>query len=678
MTAALSFQAVDVTYRVGSKDRRVLRDLNLSIAPGEAYGLVGESGCGKSTAAFAAVRYLARNGRVSRGSILIDGQDLMALSPASLRHLRSHKVAMVYQDPVRALNPSMRIGRQMAEVFEASEGLTGKPALDRAKGMLARVRIADPDRVIAAYPHELSGGMQQRVVIAMALSIDPTLLILDEPTTALDATVEAEIVELIATLRREVSTALLFISHNLNLIARTCERVGVLYAGELVEEGPTEAVTRQPRHPYTVGLLRSAPRPGLRKTGGRLETIPGFPPPAGAEPAGCIFTDRCPIATDRCRAEAPPLADLGGRLSRCHYPDQAAELSHSSPPSFPRRRGSTDVHRDGGKMDSRLRGNDDEGDGSGHIEQPVLQTANLTKTFSVGGKTVHAVNDISLALHNGETLGIVGESGSGKSTLARLIVGLAAPSSGTVSMEGEQLAGHVTRRSARQLNKLQMVFQNPGAALNRSQTIRRIIGRSAVSSEERLRALAHSVRLTDSVMTQKPRQLSGGMQQRVAIARAFSGEARIVVCDEPTSALDVSVQAAILNLLADLQNERGVSYLFISHDLNIVHYLADRIAVLYLGRLVEIGPTEAIFAGPRHPYTEALLSAADPSRPRLKGEPPSAANPPPGCAFQTRCPRKIGRICEEREPALTDAGDGHAIRCHIPASELSESHAVQE
>jgi len=650
MTAALAFEGVDVTYRVGDKDRRILRGLDLTIAPGEAYGLVGESGCGKSTAAFAAVRYLARNGRVSRGSILIDGQDTARMSPRELRHLRSHKVAMVYQDPARALNPSIRIGRQMEEVFEVSEGLTGKPALDRSQEMLARVQIANPERVMVAYPHELSGGMQQRVVIAMALSINPTLLILDEPTTALDATVEAEIVALIKDLRREFATALLFISHNLNLIARTCERVGVLYAGELVEEGPTEAIIGEPRHPYTVGLLRSAPKAGVRKTTARLETIPGFPPPAGAEVTGCIFTDRCPIATDRCRSEAPPMADLGGRLSRCHYPDRTTDIPHTAP-------------RPNGEREEPTQW---EGEGS----NPLLSAANLSKTFAIGGKTLHAVNDISLDLHTGETLGVVGESGSGKSTLARLIVGLTAPSGGAVSVDGEQLGATVKRRLPRQLNKLQMVFQNPGAALNRSQTIRRIIGRSGAVSEERLRSLAHSVRLAEGVLNQKPRQLSGGMQQRVAIARAFAGSPQIVVCDEPTSALDVSVQAAILNLLADLQAERGVSYLFISHDLNVVHYLADRIAVLYLGRLVEIGPTEAIFAGPCHPYTEALLSAADPERARLKGDPPSPTDPPPGCAFQTRCPRKLGRICEEQEPDLVDAGGGHTIRCHIPIEDL--------
>jgi peptide/nickel transport system ATP-binding protein len=356
------------------------------------------------------------------------------------------------------------------------------------------------------------------------------------------------------------------------------------------------------------------------------------------------------------------MADLRGRLSRCFYPDQAATLSASPPPSFPQRRESIFEHRDGEEPDSRLRGND-----GGKEDQPILQADNLSRTFIVGRKTFHALKGISVDLHKGETLGIVGESGSGKSTLARLITGLLTPSEGNISLDRQQLAGKVTQRSSRQLSALQMVFQNPGAALNRSKTIRRII---AVASEDRLRALTHDVRLAGDVLNRKPRQLSGGMQQRVAIARAFAGEPRIVICDEPTSTLDVSIQAAILNLLADLQQQRGVSYLFISHDLNIVHYLADRIAVLYLGRLVEIGPTEAIFSRPRHPYTEALLSAADPKLARLKGDPPSATDPPSGCAFQTRCPRKLGRICEEQEPDLIDAGDRHAIRCHIPPQDL--------
>jgi peptide/nickel transport system ATP-binding protein len=669
--AALRIEHLDVLYRVGRRERRVLTDLNLTIQRGESYGLVGESGCGKSTAAFAAIRYLARNGLVSGGRILVDGRDLMALSPPELRRLRSESVSMVYQDPGRALNPTLRIGRQMAEVFEVAEGLRGGAALERAAEMLARVQISAPQRILRNYPHELSGGMQQRVVIAMALSTNPALLILDEPTTGLDATVEAEVLDLIGRLHTEFSNSILFISHSLPVVARMCDRVGVLYAGELVEEGPAASVFGDPRHPYTVGLMRCVPAYGRRKNHGRLESIPGFLPTPGSITGRCVFVDRCGNATDRCRAEAPPLIDLGGRVTRCFYPERAQELplqleaaplAPSKPPPAPP---SSEQPPSG--------------------PQPLLRARNLCKTYQVAGKALQAVHAVTLDLWPGETLGLVGESGSGKSSLAKLLLGLSTPDSGSeLDLAGEPLPPHAGERTRAQLKALQIVFQNPGSALNRSQTVRRLIGRSlrlvgliGRAREARLRELAASVRLTLRHLDEKPRQLSGGLQQRVAIARAFAGGPRVVVCDEPTSALDVSVQSAILNLLVDLQAEQQVSYIFISHDLNVVYYVSDRIAVLYLGRLMEIGPSEAVFSGPHHPYTAALLSANPAAeggaapRIRLTGELPSALNLPSGCVFHTRCPRKLGRICELEEPPLLDAGDGHGIRCHIPAAELA-------
>jgi peptide/nickel transport system ATP-binding protein len=659
---ALSIEHLDVSYRVGRRDRRVLTDLSLRIGRGETYGLVGESGCGKSTAAFAAIRYLPRNGRVSGGRILVDGRDLMALSPAELRRLRSRSVSMVYQDPGRALNPTIRIGRQMTEAFEVAEGLKGKAARDRAAEMLARVRIASPSRVMASYPHELSGGMQQRVVIAMALSTNPALLILDEPTTGLDATVEAEMLDLVAALRADLGTAILFISHSLPMIARMCDRIGVLYAGELVEEGSARAIFADPRHPYAVALLRCVPTYGSRKDRARLESIAGFPPAPGSIVGRCVFADRCGNATDRCRREAPPMIDLGGRSTRCFYPERAPDLPHNAEDEA---------------VPPRVA---DKG-------APLLRVRGLTKTYPVGGKALRAVNDVALELWPGETLGLVGESGSGKSTLAKLVLGLTAPDAGgLIELDGAALAAGAAGRTQAQRKSLRMVFQNPGQALNRSQTVRRLIGRplrlaglSGAGREAGVRDLAGSVRLSARHLDDKPGQLSGGLKQRVAIARAFAGAPRIVICDEPTSALDVSVQSAILNLLADLQAKQGVSYVFISHDLNVIHYLSDRVAVLYLGRLLELGPTEAVFAGPRHPYTEALLSAnpaaggGHDDRVRLTGEIPSALDPPPGCVFQTRCPRKIGRVCEDQEPAMADAGGGHLIRCHIPAAELGGS-----
>jgi len=659
---ALRIEQLEVIYRVGARERRVITNLSLTVRPGESYGLVGESGCGKSTVALAAIRYLARNGRISHGRILVEGRDLMQLPPGELRRLRACSVSMVYQDPARALNPTLRIGPQMAEVFEASSGLRGAAARRRCAEMLERVQIPSPERVLNSFPHELSGGMQQRVIIAMALSNNPGLLILDEPTTGLDATVEAEVLDLIARLRVESRTSVLFISHSLAVIGRMCDRIGVLYAGELVEEGASDEVLRDPRHPYTVALLRCIPGAGLRKQHGRLETIPGFLPLPGSVEGRCVFADRCGNATDRCRREVPPPHSMSGegetRLTRCFYPERAPDLPHT---------GNGETRQVAVLMP--------------HAIEPLLRARRLSKTYPVAKRSFRAVHDIDLDLWPGETLGLVGESGSGKSSLARLLLGLSEPDAGSqLELAGKPLAARAADRSQAQRKALQIVFQNPGLALNRSQTVRRLILRSLrllrlprARREQRLAELTNSVRLTERHLHDKPRQLSGGLQQRVSIARAFAGSPQIVVCDEPTSALDVSVQAAILNLLADLQFSQQVSYLFISHDLSVVRYLSDRIAVLYLGRLIEIGPTGAIFDGPRHPYTEALLSA-NPSaggRLRLHGEIPSALNAPSGCVFHTRCPRKLGPVCEQQEPALNATPDGHAIRCHIEPAELA-------
>ncbi|ARP66788.1 ABC transporter ATP-binding protein [Mesorhizobium sp. WSM1497] len=656
---ALEVTDLSVAYRVAGRNRAVLRNLSLTIGQGEAYGLVGESGCGKSTVALTVVRYLPRNGSITGGTISLDGQNVMKLDAEALRRARAESVSMVYQDPGKALNPSIRVGRQLTEIFELG-GISGQAATDRAIAMLNRVRISDPVSVMQRYPHQLSGGMQQRVAIAMALANDPSMLILDEPTTGLDATVEAEVLDLIAQLRQELSASILFISHNLAVVSNMCDRVGVLYAGMLVEEGPTEVVFNDPRHPYTVALLRCLPRGGQRKDQGRLDTIPGFLPGIGADIKGCAFADRCALADDRCRSELPPLYDLGGRLSRCFHHDKAQALPRATPSDV------APVPR--------------------AAAAPVLRVTGLNKTYASHGHALRAVKDVSLDLRPGETLGLVGESGSGKTTFARLLLGLVPPDAGgTIELEGKALAPRLENRSDDQIKAMQIVFQNPDSALNRSHSIRHLIGRalkrlaglSGKALEARLNDLVRSVRLTDRHLAVKPRQLSGGLKQRVAIARAFAGDPRIVVCDEPTSALDVSVQAAILNLLADLQSKEDVSYIFISHDLAVVRYLSDKIAVLYLGRIMELGPSEEVFSGPHHPYTEALLSAVpkldqtETARIRLDGEIPSATNPPSGCVFHTRCPRKIGPICEQQEPPLSEAQPGHSIRCHIPYAELA-------
>ncbi|HUB70410.1 MAG TPA: ABC transporter ATP-binding protein [Acidimicrobiales bacterium] len=663
---ALVVDRLHVTYKVRATDRLAVRDVSFSIGREQTFGLVGESGCGKSTTALAITRYLPSNGRISGGSISVNGQDLASMGPDALRRLRARTISMVYQEPARALNPSIRVGRQVAEVYELA-GLKKAEALERAEEMLRVVQIADPGRILRAYPHQLSGGMLQRVIIAMALASEPSLLILDEPTTALDATVEAEVLDLLAPLRERFHTAVLFISHNLGLIARMCDRVAVMYAGEMVEQGPAREILDNPRHPYTVGLLRCVPRAGQRKDHGRLDTIPGFLPGPGDVQAGCVFAARCALATRRCTEEAPPLYQVSaGRTSRCHYYEQAPNVPRTTP---------QDV-----KLATPVEGG-----------EPVVSVWGASKTFHARGERLHALVGVDLELGRGETLGLVGESGSGKTTLARVLLGLTVPDQGSrIELEGSPLPMACTARDRKQLQALQIVFQNPGSALNRRHTVRHIItrslkklaGLSRQESERRLVEVVHSVRMEERHLALHPYQLSGGLKQRVAIARAFAGAPRVLVCDEPTSALDVSVQAAILNLLADLQSQEHVSYIVISHDLGVVRYLADRIVVLYLGRVMEEGSAETVFTGPHHPYTEALLSAV-PSldgppreRIRLKGEIPSAARVPTGCVFHTRCPRRLSSgICESEEPPLAEVEPGHMMRCHIPVDQLRRLQA---
>ena len=659
---ALEVSHLDVGYRVRGTVRPALRDVSFTIERGETYGLVGESGSGKSTAALAVVRYLPRNGRVSGGAIRIGGLDPLAMGRGELRELRARAVSMVYQEPGRALNPSLKVGRQVAEAFIVGRGMSAAEATDAAAEMLRKTRIPDPRRMLDRYPHELSGGMAQRAVIAMALASEPELLILDEPTTALDATVQAEVLDLLAPLRDEFRTSVLFISHNLAVISRMCDRVGVLYAGELVEQGPAEELFALPRHPYTVGLLRSIPKPGQRKDSDRLDAIGGFLPAPGETQAGCVFAPRCALATDECRTTPPPWFDVGpGWTSRC--------FRHADAPDLPR---SVASDPQAVELEPVPAG--------GHEE--LLTVTGVSKTYG----TAQVLRDVSLSLRRGETLGLVGESGSGKTTLARVLLGLTAPDSGgSVTLDGTALAATLGQRPRSSLRDVQIVFQNPDSALNRRRTVRSLISRpltrlaglSGSALATRLAELTAAVRLEERHLPLRPGQLSGGLKQRVAIARAFGGAPRLVVCDEPTSALDVSVQAAILNLLADLQAAQRVSYVFISHDLELVRYLADQIVVLYAGRVLESGPASAVFSAPHHPYTEALLSAvptvggsAD-ARIRLDGEPPSPSDQPTGCPFHTRCPRKLPTgVCESTEPALLEAGQGHLIRCHIPVGEL--------
>ncbi len=655
--AALRIEDLSLAYVVRGIPRPVLRGVSFEIRPGESYGLVGESGCGKSTTAYAAVRYLPRNGRITGGRILVDGADVTSMGDEDLRQFRIHHASMVYQDPGAALNPTTKVGPQVVEAFTILGQSQGE-AQASALRALHRVQIADPEAVAQRYPYQLSGGMQQRIVIAIALASNPKLLILDEPTTGLDATVEASVLDLVRSLQAETNAAVLLIAHNLGVIRTMCDRVGVMYAGKIVEEGDAAAVFDHPEHPYTLGLLRSLPRRGIRKTERALSTIPGNLPQIGTELPTCVFVDRCPLADDLCRTVVPPVVEVGpGRWTRCHHRDRLDELVEPPPVV-----GQDTVHGD-----------------------LALSVGHVSKTFHQSGHDVPALVKVDLQLFDGETLGLVGESGSGKSTLARTILGVESPDAGSdLELDEHALAAQSSDRPTADKRSIQMVFQNPDSALNRGWTARHILARSVSkltglrgkAVNDRVDKLAADLRLTQRHLDLKPRQLSGGLKQRVAIARAFAGDPRIVVADEPTSALDVSVQAAILNLLSELQVKSKTSYLLISHDLGVVRYLADRIAVLYLGRIMEVGESETVFRGPNHPYTEALLSAVPNldggggARILLEGEIPSPANPPSGCVFNTRCHRMIPGLCEVTEPPLVEVEPGHLMSCHIPLEDL--------
>ncbi len=656
-TAALSVQDLKLVYHVRGNPREVLRGVTFQIRPGEAYGLVGESGCGKSTTAYAALRYLPTNGEITGGRVLADGRNVTAMGASELRSFRATEAAMVYQDPVQALNPALKIGKQVAECYRII-GQGKEEATESALQALTRVHIADPRSVLERYPHQLSGGMLQRVVIAMGLAGDPKLLVLDEPTTGLDATVEAEVLDLVRELRSQTDAAVLLIAHNLGVIRTMCDRVGVMYAGRMVEEAPAAELFDQPRHPYTIGLMNAIPRAGLRKTDRALSTIPGNMPPIGSDLPTCVYVDRCPLASDLCRTEVPPIVALNdGRWTRCHHSDQVTEITapEEKIPLY-------DVS-----------------------DERVLELNHVSKTFRQKGRDIPALVSVDLGFSEGETLGLVGESGSGKSTLAKAMLGVHAADPGSeMVLDGKPMKAEATARRREAIQALQMVFQNPDSALNRSWTVRRILKRTVTTltgikgdaADKRVEEIAEAMRLSHHHLDVRPRQLSGGLKQRVAIARAFAGDPRLVVCDEPTSALDVSVQAAILNLLANLQHDERISYLFITHDIGVVRYLADRIAVMYVGRIMEKGATDDLFKGPVHPYTEALLSAV-PSvdgvakeRIPLTGEIPTPANPPPGCVFHTRCQYHMPGLCDVEVPPAVEVSERHIIVCHLPVDQM--------
>jgi peptide/nickel transport system ATP-binding protein len=676
MQPVLAIEDLTVAYRAQGRWLAAVRDFSLRIEPGQTVGLVGESGSGKTTVALAVMRYLSHNGRIQRGDILFDGRNLLDLSPTALRDIWGAQLALVPQDPLSSLNPSLRVGAQMAELLRRHVRLNRAQAAARVVALLEMVRVPDPPRVAQSYPHQISGGMQQRVLIAMALSTEPKLLVLDEPTTGLDVTSQAAVLDLLRDLVTARQTSTLYVTHNLGVVARICDRVAVLYAGELVEEGPTRDLYRQPLHPYTQGLLHSVPQLGQRKTGVTLQAIPGQIPALAARPAGCVFAPRCALALERCHAERPSLeTPAPGRRVRCHrWPEIAAgEISVDQ------------AQQAAAAPQAPL------------SATTLLSMQDLEVHFDVGrswlealaGKPprrVRAVDGVSLTLAKGQTLGVVGESGSGKTTLARAVIGLAARTGGEIELLGAALPARLGRRPLETLRRLQFVFQNPEESLNPyltvGETLRRpfrtLLNMSRTAADAEVARLLAAVRLPASYRRRLPGQLSGGEKQRVAIARAFATNPDLLLADEPVSALDVSVQASILNLLHDLQNERHSTLIFISHDLAVVGYLADQIAVMYLGRLMEVAAAADLFTPPYHPYTEALLSAIpllDPDAAqeaiRLEGDAPGQMAVTRGCPFHPRCPRVLGDLCRTETPPWQTAENGKRIFCHIPLDELA-------
>ncbi|NJM07823.1 ABC transporter ATP-binding protein, partial [Candidatus Gracilibacteria bacterium] len=605
--------------------------------------------------------------------ILLGDRDLTTLDTEELRTIWGSQVRLVPQNPLTALNPSLRIGDQLVEALEP--GLPHAEAALQGRELLQTVRLADPERVMRSFPHELSGGMQQRVMLAMALHGDPALLVLDEPTTNLDVTTEAAILDLVGQLIAERDTAALFVSHNLGVVGRVCARVAVLYAGELVEDAPAAALFQQPLHPYTQGLLDSVPRIGTSSRTARLRPIPGTIPALDALPPGCVFAPRCPIALDLCHAQRPPLDIVDDTRSvRCHRWREIAvgtidPSQHSEELPINAVIDDTTVVLELDQLEKHF-----------DLERGISERLRGEPT-----RSVRAVDGVDLTVRRARTLGLVGESGSGKTTIARCVVGLIERSGGEVNLLDVPLAPRLSARAPELLSRVQMVFQNPEEALNPYMTVgealRRPLVRLGGSTRERadseVARLLRAVKLNPAYSERLPSQLSGGEKQRVAIARAFASDPELILFDESVSALDVSVQAAILNLLSELQQEKQSSYLFITHDLSVVSYLADDIAVVYLGHLMEFGPKAAVFAPPYHPYTEALLSAAplldvggDRELIRLEGDIPSPVDMPQGCRFHTRCPRFLGEICVSTEPPWQEVGPEHRIYCHIPADEL--------
>ena len=687
----LEVENLSISYETRKGDVEAVRDVSFEVKEGETIGIVGESGCGKSTIAFGIVNFLGPNGKIVDGSVRFQGNELVGRSQEELKKLRGDRIAMVFQDPMQALNPSVRLGEQLAEVLTCHSDISKDEAWERSIEMLKRVNMPDPENVMIRYTHQISGGQQQRVVVAMAMLNNPALLLMDEPTTALDVTVEAAVLDLIEELKDDFRAANIFITHNLGVVARVSDQLCVMYAGQMVEKGPVREIFHNPRHPYTMGLLACVPRLGESKFESLLHPIRGsVPPPAERPRDECIFAPRCDYATEKCREARPNLTEITSEhQARCIY---ALEID-SRPLTSNRRRQDVQVRAEAqpdSPQDTLLSFDD--------LKVYYPQESNsVVSLLGLGEKKfVKAVDDVSVRVSRGRTLGVVGESGCGKSTLVKGIIGLEPVTDGVLKFLGLDITQPVSARDTKLIQEMQMVFQNPDSTLNPSfsvgKQIARPIKRFKTVPKDQVRnevvRLLEAVRLPASYYDRLPRQLSGGEKQRIGIARALASRPDLIICDEPVSALDVSVQAAVINLLLEIQQIFGSAMIFIAHDLSVVRFFSDDIAVMYLGQIVEIGPAEAIYSPPYHPYTEALLAAvpipdpdAEQEEIRLSGNVPSALSPPSGCRFHTRCPRRHemlpdgGKICEREVPPWRET-KRHRILCHIPLGDLEKVDPV--
>jgi oligopeptide/dipeptide ABC transporter ATP-binding protein len=652
-----------------------LDGVSLTVDPGECLGIVGESGCGKTMTALSIMRLLPPGGHIVGGKIILDGKEISGLDDNSMRHVRGNEIGMIFQDPMTSLNPTMKIGDQISETVRLHRGATNVQARERAIEVLGLVGMPRPAERVDNYPHQLSGGMRQRVMIAMALACEPKLLIADEPTTALDVTIQKQILELLDDLRKRLSMAVILVTHDLGVIAGRADRIAVMYAGKVSESTSTTRLFSNPRHPYTEALFEALPEKAADNAR-KLYNIPGMPPDLTNPPTGCRFAARCRYVQETCRAEEPELkGDSWEHVFRCFFPvgkeerekrlaelkvaeEAAAQYAVTAPAPI---------------ADGELLRVD-------HLVKNFPVTAGAVMQRKVG--EVSAVADVSFSIVPGQTFGMVGESGCGKTTIGRLIVGLEKATSGSIILDGEDLTTLSTRERRRRSGKVQLMFQDSYASMDPRMRVGPIL-REPLSIQRRggrreqqttVNEILDEVGLPRAAVERYPHEFSGGQRQRLGLARALILRPQLIVADEPVSALDVSIQAQILNLMLDLQRDHGLTYLFISHDLSVVRYLSNNIGVMYLGKLVEIGPANDVYFGPVHPYTRGLIDTipmADPVAEKAKvakgvsGELPSALDPPSGCRFRTRCPRAQD-LCAVEEPPLRVFGDGHLAACHFP------------